>query len=423
MLVSGDAGLGPAPVPQPDDPIKLITAQTEVNFPREVIFQLEAEAEQEITDITLFYRLGNQPVITYAYPDFEPSTQVTTDLHIKTDGSSYIPAGVDIEYYYVIGDATGRRLQSEPFTLTYLDRRYGWEDVRLENLIVTYHDRSREDVLGAASQVNLLLEDVKDLMGLESVRPMKAVILNDLREADRSFPLISQTARNTHTFGGFAYGEYDLFVLVGLGVGGMVHEMTHLLIDEALDSPLAKMPAWLNEGLAMYFEPGSYNARSAMERAARDDRLVPLRSMYQVPGRPRDVAHFYSQARNVVTYLIDQEGADRMSALLRAINDGERIEDAVETAYGMSLDLLESRWQAWLLGEPLPEPEVVPDEMPITVPSEPDAAPPPAPAVAQASDDSNLAFLVGGTVAVLVAAAGASLAYKLFLHRTAGRGD
>ena len=196
---------------------------------------------------------------------------------------------------------------------------------------------------------------VRDLLGLDTVQPMKAVIINSIREADRTFPLISQTARSSHTFGGFAYGEYDLFVLIGLGVGGMVHEMTHLLIDEALDSPFAQIPSWLNEGLAMYFEPGSRNNRSSMERAARADTLMSLRSMHRVPGRPTDVSRFYAQARNVVAYMIDDLGQERMATLLRAINDGQDIDEAVQTAYGLSLDQLDARWRSWLLGEPQPE--------------------------------------------------------------------
>ena len=74
----------------------------------------------------------------------------------------------------------------------------------------------------------------------------------------------------------------------------MVHEATHLLLDRAVDSPLARVPAWLNEGLAMYFESDSYRREATVARAARDSALLRLGAMNTVPGRPEDVRQFYA---------------------------------------------------------------------------------------------------------------------------------
>ena len=144
--------------------------------------------------------------------------------------------------------------------------------------------------------------------------------------------------------------DYDLFVLVGLSLSGIVHEMTHLLIDEAIDSPFAVLPSWLNEGLAMYFEPGSGRRDSTVLRAAERDELLSLRSMGSVPGRPSDVRLFYAQAQSIVDYMMETYGPERMGTTLKAINEGNRIDQAVQVAYGMSLDDLEREWQGQLGG-------------------------------------------------------------------------
>ncbi len=137
----------------------------------------------------------------------------------------------------------------------------------------------------------------------------------------------------------------------GLAADTMVHESTHLLLDQAVDSTLARVPAWLNEGLAMHFETDSRARVRMVERAARLNGLLRLRNMGSVPGRPGDVGIFYGQAWSVVDYMVAAHGAERMSALLAAINDGQKIEDAIPTAYGITLDQLEASWRARVLGE------------------------------------------------------------------------
>ena len=162
---------------------------------------------------------------------------------------------------------------------------------------------------------------------------------------------MSDAATAGHLYGGFAYGAFDVFVLVGLGREGMIHEMTHLLIDDALTSPLGRLPAWLNEGLAMYFEgPNSWRERTVQDAYHRGQ-LMPLRSMGATPGVPSDVRRFYAQSWSVVDFMVEAYGMERMSALLGAIDSGMDTDEAVRVAYDMSLDELESRWKRQLGGD------------------------------------------------------------------------
>ena len=285
------------------------------------------------------------------YPQFAPAAQVSADFVVRTSGASYIPSGVDIEYYYVIQDDSGNSFETERYLLGYRDPRYEWQELRVENFTILWHDRPEKQVAQVAADVDHRLGAVRALFGLQEATPMRAVIFNDRREARLSFPVISGTATSRHVFGGFAFGEFDLFVLGGLDRDGMVHEMTHLLLDEAIDSPLARVPSWLNEGLAMYFESSSPGREVGVARAVRDRRSMPLRAMGSVPGRPADVSLFYAQARSVVKHMMDVHGAERMAALLGAINLGSRIDEAVPQVYGMTLEELEQEWQTTLTRE------------------------------------------------------------------------
>ena len=61
--------------------------------------------------------------------------------------------------------------------------------------------------------------------------------------------------------------------------------------------------------------------------------------------------------------MMDVYGRERMSELLRLINSGKRVAEAVPDVYGITLDELESVWKARLTGEttvaPRPDPGTV----------------------------------------------------------------
>ena len=350
IALVASAGGSPPLEPTADASVRVLSSNAEVRFPDEVVFRLTTESQEEITNLKLHYRFVNLSTTSYAYPEFRQSSRVDASYRLQTGGSSYVPAGATIEYYYEFTDANGRRSRTESAVVEYLDPRFDWRTVRTENLLVVYHDRAERDVLAAARVVDRHLADLKDLLGMTSARPVKAVILSSRSEARRTFPFVSQTAHDSHLFGGFAYGEYGLFLLGGLDPDGMTHEAVHVLVHEALESPYLKMPAWLNEGLAMYFEPRERHSVSLVSRAVRSGDAPPLRYMYSIPGQPGAVRLFYAHARNVVTYMIDELGRERMTALLRELKRGSEIDEAVRAAYGMGLDELDERWRAWLTG-------------------------------------------------------------------------
>ena len=332
----------PAPSPVP---IHIVSSSHEVRFPDEVVFRLEAEAAAPITEVTLFYRLARQKTRVYGYPDFASARKVSADFTLKTGGASYLPSGVDIRYHYMIRDADGNTVSTEEYSLEYKDPRFDWHELRQGDLVILYHDIPLSRVERVAADVSQRLEAVIEMLGLETAPPMKGVILNDRREALRGFPVISQTATLGHLYGGFAFGDYDLFVLAGLNADGMVHEMAHLLLGEAVASPLAKVPAWLNEGLATYFDSTSGGRDATLAAAARRGDLLRLSAMKVVPGKPRDVRLFYAQARSLVEHLVGTYGASRMTSLLAAIDAGADVEEAVAEVYGVGIEEIEGQWR------------------------------------------------------------------------------
>ena len=142
IIASSDSGPKDSYAPESKAAIRVISNTYAVEFPRNIVFKLEAEAEDIITEVSLFYRLARTEVQIFGYPHFTPSKKIYTDYMVKTSGANYIPSGVDIEYYYRIVDRKGYTLETERRTLGYRDPSFTWHELRDGPMVVLWHDRS-----------------------------------------------------------------------------------------------------------------------------------------------------------------------------------------------------------------------------------------------------------------------------------------
>ena len=172
-----------------------------------------------------------------------------------------------------------------------------------------------------------------------------AVIANNGEELLEASPRTSQAAINTHLYAGFAFKDYGLFVIEGLSINSAAHEMTHLILDEVLNSPLSKIPAWLNEGIAMYFEPNNSQRERAALQAYRSGALKPLQQLRTPPGRPDEVRIFYAHSHAVVKHLIGTYGEKNFRKLISSLQNGETIDNAMRSVYGFNESELDRQWK------------------------------------------------------------------------------
>jgi hypothetical protein len=332
--------------------ITIVESSHRIEFPDRIVFTLEADAPPDIQSARLYYTVGPHDVKVYTYPvRFTNSANIEAEFIVNTGKDGFIPQGVEIEYYYVFTDSLGNRTVSDSRTFEYLDPRYNWQRLTMDDFTIIWHNRTERAVRSVAADVSLRMRAVRDLFGLEGDYDFKAVIVNSRAEADRSFPPVSDTSQDTFLYGGFAFNRYDVLVVAGLNRDSLIHELTHLMFDERLDSPRAQPPAWLNEGIAMYFEPGGGYRESDVQRAFRSGALIPLRHMRSVPGRPDDVRLFYSQSASIVRFMMDEFGPERMDTLLTEINEGRKINEALIATYGVDVDELDKGWRRYLAGE------------------------------------------------------------------------
>ena len=327
------------------DNIRVVSNEREVHFPDDVVFNLEVEGDSDIVEVRLYYRVPPSGTWAYAYLNLTPSRHVETRFNLNVSGISYLPPGTELEYYYSIQSAQGSSLRTELRKFTYVDDRFQWRTTTTGPLTIFSHDLPRKRVEEVGREVERSLGHVAEVLQLSAVTPLRGIIYNSKAEAREAFPHQSKTTTDKGIFQGFAFPDRGVFVGVGLHPSLIVHESTHLLLEQAVSSPVAMIPAWVNEGFASYMEPraAGYGRGSLRDT---DPSLMPLRHMYSLPGRLEDIRYFYRKAESVVGYMIEDYGAESFRTFLGILNEGKVAEEALTAAYGFGTDELDRLWSS-----------------------------------------------------------------------------
>jgi hypothetical protein len=146
------------------------------------------------------------------------------------------------------------------------------------------------------------------------------------------------------------------------------HEVAHLVVASTAPAGGASVPAWFNEGLALYLVGDTDPALAqVLDDTARDGAFLPLGALCG-PGYfgmgPREAALAYAQSESLVRYVHTRYGPQGIRALLAAFNGGASCEEAVPQALGLSLADLETQWHNQVLsqaaGSPSSDASIVP---------------------------------------------------------------
>ena len=157
--------------------------------------------------------------------------------------------------------------------------------------------------------------------------------------------------------GGRTFPEYSVVLIdiapsdLAWGKGALAHELTHQVIHQKIRSPLGdlSLPPLIDEGLAVYYEsPGAPDPQREipLQRALRDDTLLPLRSLTKAFSADMDIAALsYAESYSVVDFIFRHYGRDKMAQLLQAFKQGGLYNDIFDQVFGVNIDGLENEWR------------------------------------------------------------------------------
>ncbi|MDX1762871.1 MAG: peptidase MA family metallohydrolase, partial [bacterium] len=128
----------------------------------------------------------------------------------------------------------------------------------------------------------------------------------------------------------------------------VTHEYTHAVLHQMTGG---RIPTWLNEGLAQYFEgeaDGNHARNAAYIQKTQD--YIPLPnlegSFLRMDANTASVA--YTQSYTLVEQIIENHGIYAIQKLLSDLGDGAEMDEALTAAVGMDYAGLEEAWLKYL---------------------------------------------------------------------------
>ena len=200
------------------EPITLVSAGVESEFPEGMRFSVQVSGQNPIEEVAVRVRVGQQAREVYDYMEVEKATLVDSELFWRTNSlPRYIPPGTIITYYFEIGDDSGNTLETEPAEFIYYDARFTWEEVEDGPVAVAYHGpvKTRAEILLDAT--NQTLEVMGPLLGADISVPIRVTMYNNVKEMLDALPPGSTTIRRELITEGQAFTNFGTLLVLGGG--------------------------------------------------------------------------------------------------------------------------------------------------------------------------------------------------------------
>ncbi len=128
------------------------------------------------------------------------------------------------------------------------------------------------------------------------------------------------------------------------------HELAHVF---TLQLSEFRVPRWLTEGLSVYEEhrrTPAWGRELQIEyaRTLQKGKVFGVKGMPDAFKHPQQLSMAYFEASLVVEHLMDLKGEPGLRALLKAYADGQADAAALQTAYGKSMDELNTSYMAFI---------------------------------------------------------------------------
>jgi len=362
--------LSPSVVAAKED-ISVIASDVDVNFPSQAVFTLEAESYVNIVDVRLYYQvdmMNYAEVVSEGWAEFTLANKIKANWVWDMENAS-LPPGAEVTYWWMIEDADGNRFETSPDIMHFDDDRYPWQSLTssvLQDSTMSLYwyegsDSFAQELMDTCQGgLTRLTQDI----GTYPERLIKVYIYastSDLKGA-MIFP--------QEWTGGAAFTTFSTIAIgippseLGWGKRALVHELTHLVVHQAVFSPYGQLPLWLDEGLAMHNE-GELDPvfRSALEEAILEDELISVRSLCSPFSAEAEKARLsYAQSYSLLEYLLDNYGQDRMLELLTILRQGSTYDEALTEVYGFDIDGLDAHWRGTLASHTVISASIIPEQ-------------------------------------------------------------
>ncbi|MCH7810962.1 MAG: hypothetical protein IH863_10330, partial [Chloroflexi bacterium] len=233
-------------------------------FPDGMEFAVSVSSDSPIEELRLRYTVLPDGTAAIGQPEFDAGTTVETIFTLAGNNPPkiYLSPGTVIDYYWEATDEDGDESRTETQTFFYDDARFDWESVSGDGVTIYYYAGSEDDA-----------EEMHDV-ALESILEMSALLQTDVPfevqvwiydSTDDMRPALqarSETYESQITTAGVRVASDTVLVLGNASFDTLRHELTHVVTKQAGESAFGSLPAWLDEGTAVYGQsnPGGFGS-------------------------------------------------------------------------------------------------------------------------------------------------------------------
>jgi peptidase MA superfamily protein len=329
--------------------LQVQTDSAAVDFPKSLVFHLIADVDQPVVSVETWYHPAFSPVTSVVRADFKSDSHVdvsnTVDMQLN-----YLPPGIDIIYRWRLTLRDGSVVETPEKTVLYTDTRFKWQ-TKTEGTVTVYY-YAGDDQIGQAAldQTVKAIDNMRKTFKLTADEPVRVVIYSSTRDFASALP-----PNSAEWIGGFTQPGLHL-VVTGVDKNSdplseieriLSHEAVHLIVHQATENPFNEPPPWLDEGLATYYQAiADPRFGPVLQHAINSGTLTPIKALNSTfPDDPNQALLSYAESESIVNFIVHTKGNDGMSALLQAYQGGVSNEQAVQTAFGESIDQLDKEWK------------------------------------------------------------------------------
>lgn len=320
--------------------------EVDVNFGQDVTITIRFQPQRPIEKVLLFLHPGG-------------TSQTLTDEMSRTGDNTWrltfavqewpLPPFTTVYYWFQVQYADGTTDQTPSFTFVYEDPRFAWETLEAPPFRVYWTG----DQMAPAQQVLTAGQEALERMRQQWLAPTPPGIEVYLYPNEEALRVLFQEA--PEWAGGFAYPSLAKVFLVAPGSPAgfldlkrdMAHETAHVVLYAATQGAVARLPWWLQEGLASLAEPQMREEYVlALGQAWKEQTLLSLEALCVLDDWDPDTARLaYAEAASFVQFLHERYGARKLYRLILAYVAGASCNEGVQDVYGKPLTQLETLWQ------------------------------------------------------------------------------
>ena len=209
-----------------------------------------------------------------------------------------------------------------------------------------YYSGSEEDAAEMHGVALQTIEEMSAFLGTDIPFEVQVWIYENTEDMRAALQQRSETYESQIITAGVRVATNTVLVLGNASFDTLRHELTHVVTAEAGESALGTMPAWLDEGTAVYGQENPGGFRDAIESAINRGEVLSVREVSAYPGDPEKVTLFYGEGWSLVELPRTTPTARRSSPRSsRRSSPASRIDSALETVYGFDQDGLEDEWR------------------------------------------------------------------------------